>query len=133
MFVNYPTLKDQLTLGMLIEKLARCKPDSIVYFDFGNVRPINDVDSYRGFYEQLALGYEDTYSISTVTVRQLLKTLEDSVLATFGGWKGGEYVMDDDTPMWAANRGDSTRTMIVGVHEYEYGIVYLLTARDLSY
>jgi hypothetical protein len=46
--------------------------------------------------------------------------------ATFHGYKGGEYEMDDDTPLWVANHGNSGGTAVVGIREESWAI-YIVT------
>jgi hypothetical protein len=60
------------------------------------------LDSYRGYYEQLAIEPEMGGDGKKVTVEEFLKRLEEAVGATFTGYKGGEFTMDRDTPIWIA-------------------------------
>lgn len=91
----------QYTLGMLIDVLAARAPDQHVWFDFGQLVP-TDVDSYRGYYDHLAIGFAEDMA---PTVGAFLPKLRDAVGAKFHGYKGGEYRMTRDTPLWAAKPG----------------------------
>lgn len=48
----------QMTLGELIKTLKRKDQDKYITFDFVHFRPAGGVHSYRGYYEDLAIGYE---------------------------------------------------------------------------
>lgn len=100
----------QMTLGELTAALKRKDQESFVTFGFGFNNP-SGVDSYRGYYEDLAI----SYSRSSCTVAKLVAILENANGKTFTGWKGGEYDMHDNTAMWAANPGDSGSMAIVDV------------------
>jgi len=94
----------QLTLGKLIERIEaiedRSKP---VVFD--EVYHPSDIDSWRGSYCELALTYETGEGkLSTADFIALLKR---TVGATLYGYKGGEFLMIEDTPVWVANYGES--------------------------
>lgn len=102
-----------ITLGKLIRLLECEKPENHVCFDFGGMTP-TDIDSYRGYYDQLAIGYQDKYDES-MTVAKLLEILTKSVGGTFHGYKGGNYTMDVTTPVWAANYGECHSTAIKGL------------------
>jgi hypothetical protein len=108
--------KKQLTLGELIERLKECQPDREVKFDFANFHP-GGLDSYRGFYEQLAIEYQTDLEIKTA---DFIAKLEKAVGRNYEGYKGGSYTMFRDTPVWVANYGESTYTGVVGVLDAGY-------------
>lgn len=110
-----------LALGELIDLLKGEAQSDEVRFDFGLLIP-RKVASYRGYYEQLALGYDQDWQKS-VTVADLLAELGGAVGRDYGGWKGGEYTMGRTTPVWAANSGESPGTGIVGVRRDTYVIL----------
>lgn len=109
-----------LSIGKLIEALKATKhvddrgTVKSVYYDFAFLRPTS-VDSYRGYYDQLALGYTEKDGAPKVT--DLINQLEQAKHGTFTGWKGGEYDMTPTTLIWAANRGESGSQAIVGVKD----------------
>lgn len=102
-----------LALGELIDKLKGEDPEEEVRFDFGGFIPRN-LGSYRGSYDQLALGYDDKWQ-EPMTVGELQVELRQAVGRTYEGYKGGDYEMTRTTPVWAASSGDSWGTGIVGV------------------
>ena len=101
-----------MRLGEIIDALASVKPDANVEFDFGGLRPTG-VDSYRGYYSDLALSYGD----EGMTSGLLLNELRDAVGATFEGYKGGEFRMDKSTPVWVANYGRSHGVAVIGIDD----------------
>lgn len=110
----------QMTLGELISTLKRKRPETPVYLDFVHFVPDATVHSYRGYYEDLAIGYKKGGDCS---VSDLLAALEKANGATFHGWKGGEYDMDDDTPVWVANDSESGGTAIMDVVDDKWRII----------
>jgi hypothetical protein len=112
-------MNDPMTLGELIARLEACAPSKVVRFPFCSVSPA-DVGSYRGYYDQLAVEWTDE---SVMTVADFLTLLRNAVGATFEGYKGGEYRMTRDTPVWVANYGRSDGTGITGVHEGEFDVL----------
>ena len=127
-FENSP----QITLGELIEQLENAGTkddgeDKTVCFDFGSAIPTS-LDSWRGSYNELALGYElsgydgeGKYAESTA--EKLLNELKNAIDKTYTGWKGGEYTMNENTPLWVANSGNADNTGIVGIIDKKYKII----------
>lgn len=137
------TLKDspQLTLGELIAKIKACgltwgtpEEAKTVEYDFGTAIP-TDLGSWRGSYVELALGYRLTgYDVNSnesglqCKAEDLLKELESAIGKTFTGWKGGEFEMSENTPVWVDNDGNTSHTGIVDVFDDGWRII-LITAR----
>lgn len=116
-------MKNQLNLGQLISLLEICEQDSKVRYDFGRFEPTH-IDSYRGYYDQLALSFvESKYDEDQMTVSRLLKILNEAVGHIYMGYKGGEYTMTKKTPVWVANYGDCHDTAIIGVIDDGYIVV----------
>ena len=109
-----------ITLGALIEALRACTPTKTVVFDFCGHRP-GSLDSYRGYYDHLAF---DPNGNETETVEQLLARLDEANGEVYEGYKGGDFLMGDDTPMWVAEYGTSGNTCVTGVFD---GWVVVLT------
>lgn len=121
-----------MTLGEVIDELKRAEPGGIVQFDFCYTAPTT-VGSYRGCYSDLAIGWQPaTYDSESEThwplATTILERLESAVGKTFEGYKGGDYHMDRDTPLWVANYSDAGGTSIVRV-SHEYGTVILHTEK----
>lgn len=84
----------QYTLGELIEALENFHPARHSPLGFGNPH------SYRGDYSELA--FEPA---PAATVADMLAVAKSALGRTFEGWKGGDYVMDEHTPVWFALEG----------------------------
>lgn len=107
------SLRDQrsnyhLTLGDAIEKLSKIDDAVVVRYDTG-LHPTNE-HSYRGYYSDLALSAK----AEPTTAAELLAVLKRALGATYEGYKGGDFVMGEDTPLWCASWG-STGNAIVGL------------------
>jgi hypothetical protein len=102
--------------------------DNEVYFNFGDFFPMG-IASYRGYYDQLALGYfSDTESLNKPKlVSDWLNDLTLCIGKQFGGYKGGSYTMDKDTPIWVSNWGQATGTTVIGVQSTNWGRTIILT------
>lgn len=114
-----------MTVDEMISTLERKNPSLQVRFDFGYFCP-NGLHSYRGYYEQLAIGYESEYP-SKMNVGQLLALLRDAIGKVFTGWKGGEFTMHGDTPVWVSNDNEACGTGIVDIR-HDSDCIRLITA-----
>jgi len=100
----------QLTLGELILKLEAVKDKEVpIVFDFGlqleqDIKPTG-VDSWRGSYNELAIGYDTK---GKEKVKTFLECLKEAIGKEFTGYKGGEFLMGKITPVWVANYGESS-------------------------
>ncbi len=135
----------QLSLGQLIELLEKFLPnnemvrekykeDITVRFDFEYAIPTG-LSSWRGSYNELAIefdfvGYEHfgEERPKDMTLVGFIDLLKSAMGKEFTGWKGGEFVMHENTPLWVANPGNSGETGIIGVLNNEYEII-LITDR----
>ena len=115
------TAGNQITLGAIMDGLKKAEPGLPVYFDWCRLNP-GRFCSYRGYYEDLALGFEDS-RYKSVTVGELLQACEEIEGKILEGWKGGDYKMTRETPVWVANSGQSTGWAIVGVDVDEYRVI----------
>lgn len=139
----------QLTLGQLIKHLElviKRRPEAandIVLFDFEYAYPMS-VDCWRGVYAHLAIGFsfngygipgyqkQDNQKNDALNVASFIGLLKDAVGKTFHGWKGGDYTMNESTPLWVANEGNSGNTIITGVLDNEIEIVLLTQFHEYS-
>lgn len=120
------TLHGTISLGGLIRLLEKRPKDEEVRYDFGWFAP-EGLDSYRGYYDHLALGYaEECDDIKDITVADLLALLHQADGKTFEGYKGGTFRMALDTPVWVARWGECPGTGITGIYDRE-GTTYLRT------
>lgn len=76
--------------------------------------------SYRGHYDQAALTparWAPVLGHAPISVEELTARTYDAIGRSFRGWKGGEYTMGADTPVWAAEMGDDTGIAVLDVVE----------------
>lgn len=86
--------ESQMTLGKLVKRLKEMSPETLIQsFGFPH--------SYRGYYQDLAF----ELNVGTMTVTQALEMCYECLGEKFQGYKGGEYAMIRDTPIWIANYG----------------------------
>lgn len=104
---NRKTRSDyHLTLGSLIERLKVIDKTKIVKFSTGE--NVGSEFSYRGYYSDLCF---DT-SGSQKTVGEFLTQAKSALGNTYAGYKGGYFVMGEDTPLWKAKYGDCGEAII---------------------
>jgi hypothetical protein len=84
----------QMTLGKMIEALEAFPTGA-------TVQGLKDLDSYRGYYSDLAFELGD----EPVLASDLLATCKAAMGRVFQGYKGGDYMMGALTPLWIANYG----------------------------
>lgn len=96
------------TLGTLIAELKKLAPLAVV-------RGFGGADSYRGYYSDLAFAPSNTER----TVADLLQECEAALGAVFEGYKGGDFTMSDDTPVWISGYGECSSLRIVGIQSHE--------------
>ena len=111
-------LHPALRLGDLIDALEGVAPDTLVQFDFGGFEPTG-VASYRGYYSDLAIGFAE----DGLKAGELLKILKEAEGAVFTGYKGGDFRMDRQTPMWVDNWGKYNGVAVVAVEDQEYRVI----------
>lgn len=92
--------KYHLTLGGLIEVLEDADAELPVEFEDGTSP--GALKSYRGYYSDLAFSDTD----ETVIAANLLGRAREANGKTFTGYKGGDYVMNERTPLWRAEWGE---------------------------
>lgn len=131
---------DQLTLGELILKMeavvakqksriAEGQDEATVRYDFEYPFP-TEIDSWRGSYAELALNYEVGSEKAELTASQFLEVLRKAVGKEFTGYKGGEYIMSHQTPVWVANYGNSGNTAVLDVIDDDYQVVIVTGYRE---
>jgi hypothetical protein len=127
----------QLTLGEIIKKLESIEfvygdenKDKSVDFDFASAIPTT-LDSWRGSYNELALGFKlsgydnDEEHFAEKKAKDLLIELKGAINKSYHGWKGGNYTMNEDTPVWVSNPGNCGNTGIIDIVDDGYRIVIM--------
>ena len=103
----------QVTVGILINKLEKVEDKSKnVVFDFGYFRP-DELNSYRGYYQDLAISYSD--ESKSPTVEEFLELLREAIGTDFTGYKGGKFTINEDSMVWVAQWGNNTNVALSGV------------------
>jgi hypothetical protein len=114
----------QLTLGELIGKLeniAYTGDEPHVCFDFGYFYPAG-LCSWRGSYNELSIEYSNNMA-KEPKLTEFISILKDAIGKQFTGWKGGEYIMSEYTPIWVSNEGEACETAVIDVLDCKYKIV----------
>ena len=112
-----------LTLGKLITKLEAAKPDLLV--ECSNGQTPGDLSSYRGYYSDLAFEPDDMIKKQT-TVGAVLAVCKEVLGTTLVGYKGGDFVMGEDTPLWLSPWGHCTDIAIMGTVESSEKLVLVV-------
>lgn len=93
----------QLTLGVLILKLEAIEDKELqIVFDDGFYHPVK-LDSWRGSYAELALDYSS--SNEKMMLSPFIWMLKQAIDRAYQGYKGGDFLMSEDTPIWVAGYG----------------------------
>lgn len=82
-----------ICLGELLAHLRQADPEGNIY--------LGNPHSYRGYYADLALEPLD----QAIKVWELINQLSDVIDTKLTGYKGGEFLMEADTPVWVATYG----------------------------
>lgn len=97
--------RSQMTLLGLIKRLA------FLNANFPDLKvALHSPHSYRGYYSDLALEAEFVRP-----VRESLLDVTQALNATFTGYKGGDFYMDADTPLWLSAPGFASGLRITGI------------------
>jgi hypothetical protein len=106
---------EEYCLGSLIKDLKNIQPDLIVEIDDGTFPSSPIFHSWRGSYYEL--GMEFSNNNENITVNDLLEKAELVNGKYLFGYKGGEFLMDLETPIHIANYGSCGNTKLIGVYE----------------
>lgn len=118
---------NQLSLGGLIFSFKEYPQDYNVVTLEG--KTLGETISYRGYYNEIAIEPIEA-DVLHRSVFEVLKTLQESVGKTFEGYKGGEYTMDESTPIWVASYGCSGKEVIATQVIHEERAVVVLVKQD---
>ena len=98
--------QSQLTLGKLIALLKDIEPRC-----GRQVTGLGKLDSYRGYYSDLAFGGH----VANVSPEKLLEHCQAAMGRTFQGYKGGDFVMHENTPLWISEYGRASGIKLMGL------------------
>lgn len=108
-----------VTLGALIAKLETIPRETPIKSNVSE--GLAEMESYRGYYSDLSINPSDQPS----TVGAVLDDARKALGAEFTGYKGGEYRMGEETPLWVANYSMCGPAVIAV--EYDGSAVTLIT------
>jgi len=115
-----------MTLGGLIEALSKEDPSAWVIYDTVDEASPSAPESYRGYYCDLSFPPSST----PITVGLLLNEAEEAIGKEFTGYKGGEFEMHADTPLWASAYGSASGLAIMGLKAVGNSVVLLTKQID---
>ena len=114
----------QLTVGELIKRLERLFDQNQPLAFCGGLYPAG-FWSYRGYYEDLAVGV----TTFPVDVGEWLAKLKEQIGKEHDGWKGGTYTVREDTAVWVAAEQRDTGPAVTDV-KLKNGWVKLCLTHD---
>ena len=94
----------QMTLGELIERLEAMPPLSMI-------DKLESPHSYRGYYSDLAFERGE----EKMMVTELLVIAKECMGKEFVGYKGGEFLMGQSTPVWISNYGTASGVKLMEI------------------
>lgn len=103
--------KAQMTLGKLIATLEALPSDA-------QVPELKDPHSYRGYYVDLA--FEP--GTEAVPAAKLLTECRACMGKVFQGYKGGDYMMGEATPVWVSEYGTNSGLKLMGIAPGELSV-----------
>lgn len=109
----------QMTLGQFLAALEALDPTRTIV---GVGEPI----SYRGYYSDLAFEPDN----EPRTVGDVLAMARDCMGCVFEGYKGGDFVMGETTPIWSAEYGMSSCPRIMGLNTESDPITLVLAPEE---
>lgn len=121
-----------MKLGNLIKSLEELPQESrITILVRGRYYNPSYLHSYRGYYDQLALSWDGE---EKKKVCELLEECKSSVGKVFTGWKGGDFMMDENTPVWISNGcGECDNLIIQDIKKDATGIVIKTMENEYEY
>ena len=99
----------QLTLGGMIAALDKMPADMPIEYEDGGFP--SEPHSYRGYYSDLSFETESGAS----TVAEISSMLKSALGETFEGYKGGDYTMGNDAPLWSSSYGTGSGKALMAV------------------
>lgn len=124
----------QLTYGELLDALRACveesKPEKAVVFDFLRLAPTT-IHSWRGSYDEIGIGCARDINGPVMLVADFVRYLEGMLGEILEGWKGGEYIVTWERPVWVSQPSSSCETAIVGVKDDGYQAIIQTWRMDL--
>lgn len=118
--------KYQLTLGGMVERLEGFADELIVHYDFDENYYPSSPASYRGYYSDLSFPPSE----SVMTASNLLSLAKGAIGSEFYGYKGGDFLMHVDTPLWASPYGSANGIAIMDIAQKDGKLVLITKVID---
>lgn len=100
-----------MRLGELVAALDKLPQGAPVQFGYNDRLAPKSVNTYRGYYEDLAVQPAEAY----VTVQEFRGTLKGAIGHGFIGYKGGKFTMDAKSVVWVSAWGECWDRCITGL------------------
>ena len=113
-----------MSLGDFIATLGAAPEAKPVFLEGGG--SVNRPHSYRGYYSDLALQPTE----DAVTAGALLAECQAVLGKDLAGYKGGDFMMDEETPMWVSHYGTSSGLALLGI--IDAGDKLILTTKQID-
>lgn len=120
--------KEMFTLGNLIDELEKYPSEWYI-----EIKPFNLIPcffcSYRGYYSDLNLTFmsRSEAEFKSTTVGELLTKAKEADGKIFYGYKGGEFLMNRNTPIWIGDDDYSSGVAILKLEKCYDGLVEIHT------
>lgn len=101
-------------VGDLVDALEKAPRDAYLSFEWGGLK-LGGWESYRGFYDRIALYPGDKYEWERVGA--VLDALKEDLgnKRVFEGYKGGDYSFQRNRLLHVATHGNTSNTVVTGV------------------
>jgi len=93
------SIRGQMTLGEIVITLKQIDAEKPIRFQNGSYP--GEYHSYRGYYEFISIATQ----AEKVTVGEFLSATQSAIGETYVGWKGGNFTMTKNTPVWISRIG----------------------------
>lgn len=101
----------QLTIGKAIDLLTAMDAQKPIKYTDGKAP--REAMSYRGYYSDLAFDDQDA-----ATVGDVLANLEFVLNTELTGYKGGEFMMHENVPIWRSQYGEASGVAWMDVSDF---------------
>lgn len=110
----------QWNLGALIDAIASCPmaDECWITFDWAFCKP-GRIQSWRGSYDELAINWVQEGDYYAKSAHEFLEELKECDGKTYTGYKGGDFTMSRETPLWVSNYSETGNTQVVGITAME--------------
>ena len=112
-----------MTLESAVNRASQFPGEKIVVFENGR-GPVKEM-SYRGYYSDLAFS-----TGAPPTVAEFLARCQAAIGKTYEGYKGGDFTMEESTPLWRAEYGSMGEAIIDAVRDADGNMLLICKQID---